>query len=96
VSEHRDIPEPGELVYTPRPSWAPMFLAFGTMAMICGVFANGFILPAWVYAAIGAVFFIGAFRNLVRGAIRDYFRLPRRQRARGAVLPVETINPLKD
>ena len=46
-----------------------------------------------VYAVVGAVFFLAAFRSLVRGAIRDYFRLPRKQQVRGAVLPVETISP---
>jgi hypothetical protein len=46
-----------------------------------------------VYAVAGAVFFLAAFRNLVRGAIRDYFRLPRKQKTRGAVLPIETISP---
>ncbi len=91
MSEHRNIPEPGELVYTPRPSWAPAFLALATTGLACGIFANGFIFPAWIYAIAGAVFFIGAFRNLVRGAIRDHFRLPRKQRVRGGVLPVETI-----
>jgi hypothetical protein len=34
---------------------------------------------------------LAAFRNLVRGAISQYYRLPRRQKARGAALPVETI-----
>ena len=93
MSEHRDIPEPGELVYMPRPSWAPAFFALGVAAMVCGVYANGFIFPAVVDAALGAVFFLAAFRNLVRGAVRDYFRLPRKQQVRGAVLPVETISP---
>jgi hypothetical protein len=95
MSERRDIPEPGDLVYVPRPSWAPAFFALGVGAMICGIYANGFIFPAVVYAVVGAVFFLAAFRNLVRGAIRDYFRLPRKQRVRGAVLPVETISPPK-
>ncbi len=91
MSEHRDIPEPGELVYAPRSSWAPAFLALAALGLVGGTYANGFIFPAWIYAIAGAVIFIGAFRNLVRGAIRDFFRLPRKQRARGAVLPVEMI-----
>jgi len=37
------------------------------------------------------IFVLAAFRSLVRGAIRDYYRLPRRQHVRGAALPVETI-----
>ncbi len=95
MSEHRDIPEPGEKIYLPRPSWAPAFFAAGIGAMLCGIYANGFIFPAPVYAIVGAVFFLAASRSLVKGAVRDYYRLPRRQKARGAVLPVETITPPK-
>ena len=49
------------------------------------------MLPGWVYSIIGVVVVLFAFRSMVRGAIRDYFRLPRKQKVRGAVLPVETI-----
>ena len=89
--EHRHIPEPGELVYTPSPSWAPAFIALGATGLLCGIFAAGFIFPPPVYAVVGAAFILGAFRNAIRTAIRTYFRLPRRQRTRGAALPVETI-----
>jgi len=91
MSEHRQIPEPGELIYLPRPSWAPFFLGFGAVGLVCGTFAAGFIFPPFVYAVVGAIFVLAAFRSLVRGAIRDYYRLPRRQHVRGAALPVETI-----
>jgi hypothetical protein len=91
MSEHRQIPEPGELIYLPRPSWAPFFLGLGAVGLVCGTFAAGFIFPPFVYAVVGAIFALGAFRSLVRGAIRDYYRLPRRQPVRGAALPVETI-----
>ena len=93
MSEHRNIPEPGELVFMPRPSWAPAFFAAGIGGMVCGIYANGFIFPSWVYAIVGVIFFLAAFRSLIRGAVRDYYRLPRRQKVRGAVLPVETISP---
>jgi uncharacterized membrane protein len=93
VSEHRDIAEPGELVYAPRPSWAPVFLAFAAALAVCGIFAEGFMVRAWVYSIIGAVVLLAALRNMIRSAIRDYFRLPRKQKVRGAVLPVETISP---
>jgi hypothetical protein len=91
VSEHRHIPEPGELVYLPRPSWAPVFLALGGTGLVCGIFAAGFIFPPFVYAVVGAILVLGAFRSMVRGAIRSYFSLPRRQPVRSAALPVETI-----
>jgi hypothetical protein len=91
MSEHRHVPEPGEMVYAPGPSWAPAFFALGAIGLVCGVFAGGFIFSPFVYAIAGAIFLLGAFRSLIRGAVRDYYRLPRRQRVRSAALPVEQI-----
>lgn len=91
MSEHRHIPEPGEMIYTPRPSWAPVFFAAGALGLVAGIYAAGFIFPPVFYAVVGAVFALGAFRSLARGAIRGYYRLPRRQHVRHAALPVETI-----
>lgn len=90
---HRDIPEPGELVYPPRPSWAPAFFALGAALAVCGVFLGEFMLPGWVYSIVGGIVLLAALRVMVRGAVRDYFRLPRKQKVRGAVLPVEAIRP---
>jgi hypothetical protein len=91
--EHRHIPEPGELVYPPRSSWAPVVLAFALALTVCGIFAEGFMVRGWIYSIIGGVVAIFAFRSMIQGAIRDYYRLPRKQHVRGAVLPVETISP---
>jgi hypothetical protein len=91
MSEHREIPEPGEMVYLPRPSWAPAFLALGAVGLICGTFTAGFIFAPFVYAIVGAIFVLGALRSFVRGSVRAFFGLPRKQRVRGAALPVETI-----
>ncbi|MEX2108708.1 MAG: hypothetical protein WD827_07460 [Solirubrobacterales bacterium] len=90
----RSIPEPGELVYQPRPSWAPAFFALGVTLAVCGTFTS-FMLPGWFYSIAGAVILLGFLRTMVRGAVRDYFRLPRKQKVRGAVLPVETLSPPK-
>jgi len=92
MSEHRHIPEPGEMVYAPPPSWAPVFFAMGVVGLICGTFAAGFMFQPMIYAIVGAILVLAAFRSLVRGAIRGYFGLPRRQRVRSAALPVETIS----
>jgi hypothetical protein len=92
MSDQRQITEPGELVYAPKPSWAPVFLALGALGLVCGTFASGFIFAPYIYGIVGAVIALGAFRSLVRGAIRGYYRLPRRQQVRGAALPVETIS----
>ncbi|HMJ72469.1 MAG TPA: GlsB/YeaQ/YmgE family stress response membrane protein [Solirubrobacterales bacterium] len=93
MSEHREIPEPGELVYPPRPSWAPAFFAFGAAGAVCGIFAEGFMVRGWIYSIIGIVILLFALRSMIKSATSDYFRLPRKQHTRGAVLPVETISP---
>jgi hypothetical protein len=93
MSEHREIPEPGELVYPPRPSWAPAFFALGALGAVCGIFAEGFMVRGWIYSVVGVVILLFALRRMIKGATLDYFRLPRRQKARGAVLPVEPISP---
>jgi hypothetical protein len=92
-AEHRDIAPPSERIHGPRPSWAPAIFAFAAALAICGIFAEGFMVRGWIYSAIGVVVLLAAFRALVRGSVRDHFSLPRQQRVRGAVLPVETISP---
>lgn len=95
MSAERKIPEPGEMVYATRPSWAPVFFAFAAALAVCGIFAEGFMVRGWVYSIIGVVVLLFALRSMIKSATRDYFRLPRKQKARGAVLPVETISPPK-
>jgi hypothetical protein len=79
------------MVYAPKPSWAPAFFALGLLGLVAGVYAAGFIFPPVVYAVAGAILAIAAFRVMARSAVRDYFRLPRRQHPRSAALPVEKI-----
>jgi hypothetical protein len=95
MSEHRDIPEPGELVYAPRSSWLPAFLAFALALMVVGVYAEGLMVRGWIYAVIGAAAALLIFRALVKDSVADFFGLRRKQKVRGAVLPVETISPPK-
>ena len=92
-AERRHIPEPGELVYSPRGSWAPAVLAFALALAVCGIFAEGFMVRGWIYSIIGGVVALFAFRSIVQGSIRSYYKLPRKQSVRGAVLPVEQISP---
>ena len=95
MSEHRDIPEPGELVYRPRSSLLPAFLAFALALVVVGVYAEGFMVRGWIYAVIGGLAALLIFRALVKDSVADFFGLRRRQKVRGAVLPVETISPPK-
>jgi len=82
-----------EQVYTPRPSWAPAFFAAGVTVAACGIYAQGFMFRGWVWALFAGVVALFALRSLVQGAVHDFFRLPRRQKTRGAVLPVSTLKP---
>ncbi len=92
MAEHRHIPEPGETIYAPRPSWAPAFFALGALGSDLRDLRRRFIFKPLIWAIVGAIFLLAAFRSIVRGSARDYYRLPRRQETRGAALPVETIS----
>ena len=91
MAERTDIPSPSELVYLPKPSWAPAFFAAAIALMIAGFFMGEFMLPGWCYVILGALVALLALRAMTAIAVRDFFRLPRRQRVRGAVLPAATM-----
>ena len=91
--DHRTVTEPGELVHPPRSSWLPALFAFALAVVVCGIYAEGFMVRGWIYAVIAGVAALLIFRALVGDGVRDYYRLRRKQKVRGAVLPVETIQP---
>jgi hypothetical protein len=77
--------QPTELVYLPRSSWSPIFLATGIALLVLGAFLGWFLLLA------GAIVTIAAIATWGGRATRDFLRLPRHQRARPAVLPPMTL-----
>jgi hypothetical protein len=89
-AERAHVPEPAERLYAPRPSWAPAVFAFAAALAVCGIFIK-FMLSGWTYSLIGVIVLLAAFRSMTRGAVGANLRLPRRQKARGAALPVEPI-----
>jgi hypothetical protein len=91
----REVSEPGELIYAPRPTFLPALLGFALAVVVCGVYAEGFMVRGWIYSLIAGVAALFFIRGLVRLSIREYFRLPRKQKVRGAVLPVEAITTPK-
>jgi hypothetical protein len=91
MAEHTDIQAPSELVYLPKPSWGPAFFAAGVALLIAGLFMGEFMLPGWFYSVAGAIVALFALRAMSKIAVRDFYRLPRRQRVRGAVLPAATM-----
>ena len=95
MSDGRKVIEPGELVYAPRSSWLPPLLAFAIALAAVGVYAQGFMVRGWIYSVIGLVVAVFVIRAMARDAAADYYRLRRKQKIRGAVLPVERIQPPK-
>ena len=90
----RRVTEPGELVYQPRSSWLPVFLAFALCLAAVGIYIE-FMVPGWIFSVIGLVIAVFVFRAMTRDSVADYYRLRRKQTVRGAVLPVQTITPPK-
>jgi hypothetical protein len=93
MAAREPIPEATELVYLPRPSWAPAFLALGAALAVNGIYGEGFLFRGYVYMLVGIVIVLLALRSLIAGAARDFYALPRRQRARSAVLPTGSVKP---
>ena len=82
---HGQPEQPTELLYLPRPSWGPAFLAVGIAFLVLGAFLGRFLL------AVGAAVTILALASWGGSAAREFLRLPREQRARPAVLPPITL-----
>jgi O-antigen ligase len=81
----RRAPEPTELVYLPKPSWAPAFTAVGLAVLFVGLFKG------WVLIVVGAVILLAALRVWVRDAADTIGRLPRHQRLTSAVIPAAPL-----
>ena len=91
MSEHRHIPEPGETIQSPPPSWGPAFFALGAIGAVVGIYANGFVFSAFVWSYIGIVIMLFGFRMIVKRGERSYFTLPAASTRRSATLPIEQI-----
>jgi hypothetical protein len=87
------IPEPTELVYLPRSSWAPALLAFGALMIVDGIYGEGILFRGWVYMLFGTVIALAAVRSMIVGAVRDFYERPRKQRQSTAVLPAGSLRP---
>jgi uncharacterized membrane protein YfcA len=92
MAEHRRIPEPGETIQVPRPSWGPPLLALGAIGAVTGIYANGFVFSAFIWSYVGIVIMLFAFRMIVKSSTRSYYGLPKRQQPRSAALPIEQIH----
>jgi hypothetical protein len=91
MADREQIPEPTELVYLPRPSWAPPLLALAVMAIVTGIYAEGILLRGWVYVIAGSVLALAVLRAIVRSTARDFYSRPRKQKPSTAVLPAASL-----
>jgi hypothetical protein len=80
MSERR-VEEPTELIYLPKPSWAPALIAAGLGGVIASIYTW------WPYGAIGAIVAVVALWTWVRDAREQMGRLPRRQQLSTAAIP---------
>jgi hypothetical protein len=90
VSDGRQIPEPTELVYAPRPSWMPVLAAAGLAGVLVGLFAG------WPYAVAGGILGLAALWRWVRRTGDEVGRLPVEQRVSAAVLPAVPLRDLSE
>jgi hypothetical protein len=93
MPEGEPIPEPTELIYLPRPSWAPALLILGVVGIVNGIYSEGFLFRGWVYMIAGAVIALAALRSLISGAVRDFYERPRKQPPGSTVLPAGSLRP---
>jgi hypothetical protein len=78
-------PEPTELLYPPRDSWAPVVVALGLGLAAFGIFGG------WAWAAIGAVAVLLGARAWWKQDDEEISRMRREQRTGTAVIPAESV-----
>jgi hypothetical protein len=79
--------KPTESIYHPRPTVYPALLAFGLAAVIVGLFAW------WPYSVIGAFMALGGLIGWLRANREEIGRMPLRQRADTAPVPLSVSPP---
>ena len=81
MPDQHGVHEATELIYVPKPSWAPVFVAAGLAGILVG------LVDGLVYVVIGALALVVALAKWVRDSGLDISRMPRHQRTTSAVLP---------
>jgi hypothetical protein len=74
-------PSASEVVFLPRPSWAPAVLAVGLAVALAGAFAG------WFYAALGGLIALIGLWIWIKQSAAETAQLPADQAVDTAVLP---------
>jgi hypothetical protein len=80
-------PDPTESIYLPRPSPFPVLVAFGRAAVVVGLFSW------WPYSAIGGAITLFSLIAWLRANRDEIARMPRRQKADTAPIPLSVSPP---
>lgn len=91
MNDQTGIPKPTETIHQPAPSWAPVVFAFGTLGLLAGAFASGFMFPPLWFAIVGAFFVLFSLRAMILKGARAFYALPREQDPSRAEIPVESF-----
>ncbi len=67
---HEDVPEPGEPVHLPEPSYLPVLMAFAITVALVGIVLN------WFIVGIGVVIFLVVLVRWVRAVRAEMADLP--------------------
>jgi hypothetical protein len=80
-------PKPTELVYLSKASVLPALVAFGIAAVVVALYTW------WPYAVIGAAIAFLSLASWLRTNRDEIARMPRRQRADSAPIPLSVSRP---
>ncbi len=82
--------KPTEVIYLPHPSVRPALFAFGFAAVVVGLYAW------WPYSVIGGVIALFSLIGWLRANRGEIARMPNRQRADTAPIPLAATRPPAD
>lgn len=79
------VAESPELIYEPRASYQPLFLAAAIAGIIVGIFAGT------IYLVLGLIVAVVTIGLWIADTRNEVVRMPRRQRTTTAVLPATPL-----
>lgn len=81
----RQVPEPSELIYAPRPTPAPFLVAAGLAGIVAATFTT------WAWGVIGLVVALLGARAWWKASDDEISRMRREQALETAVIPADPV-----